>query len=44
MWNKGHPLSLSKKWNPFAKNIPWLTYASHPLFWHRGRFRELTFK
>ncbi|XP_047345671.1 tumor protein p63-regulated gene 1-like protein isoform X2 [Vespa velutina] len=36
MWNKGHPLSLSKKWNPFAKNIPWLTYASHPLFWHRG--------
>ncbi|KAK2587799.1 hypothetical protein KPH14_003903 [Odynerus spinipes] len=36
MWNKGHPLPLSKKWNPFAKNIPWLTYASHPLFWHKG--------
>lgn len=36
MWNKGHPLPLSKKWNPFARNIPWLTYASHPLFWYKG--------
>ncbi|XP_043509402.1 tumor protein p63-regulated gene 1-like protein isoform X1 [Frieseomelitta varia] len=36
MWNKGTPLSLIKKWNPFAKDIPWLTYASHPLFWYKG--------
>ncbi|XP_076236380.1 tumor protein p63-regulated gene 1-like protein isoform X2 [Calliopsis andreniformis] len=36
MWNKGNPLPLSKKWNPFAKDIPWLTYASHPLFWYKG--------
>ncbi|XP_076640244.1 tumor protein p63-regulated gene 1 protein isoform X2 [Colletes latitarsis] len=36
MWNKGNPLPLSKKWNPFVKNIPWLTYTSHPLFWHKG--------
>lgn len=37
MWNKGTPLSLIKKWNPFAKDIPWLTYASHPLFWYKGK-------
>lgn len=36
MWNKGSPLSSIKKWNPFAKDIPWLTYASHPLFWYKG--------
>ncbi|KAI4487712.1 hypothetical protein M0802_011902 [Mischocyttarus mexicanus] len=42
MWNKGHPLPLSKKWNPFAKNIPWLTYASHPLFWHKGSEMDKT--
>lgn len=42
MWNKGRPLSLSKKWNPFAKNIPWLTYASHPLFWHKGSEMDKT--
>ncbi|KOC61641.1 Tumor protein p63-regulated gene 1 protein [Habropoda laboriosa] len=36
MWNKGNPLPLTKKWNPFAKDIPWLTYASHPLFWYKG--------
>ncbi|XP_012282888.1 tumor protein p63-regulated gene 1-like protein [Orussus abietinus] len=36
MWNRGQPLPLVKKWNPFAKNIPWLTYTSHPLFWHKG--------
>ncbi|EZA61718.1 tumor protein p63-regulated gene 1-like protein isoform X1 [Ooceraea biroi] len=36
MWNRGQPLPLIKKWNPFAKDIPWLTYASHPLFWYKG--------
>ncbi|KAG7205163.1 hypothetical protein KM043_018257 [Ampulex compressa] len=36
MWNKGHPLSVSKKWNPFAKDIPFLTYTNHPLFWYKG--------
>ncbi|XP_018060272.1 PREDICTED: tumor protein p63-regulated gene 1-like protein isoform X2 [Atta colombica] len=35
MWNRGQPLPLIKKWNPFARNIPWLTYASHPLFWYK---------
>lgn len=38
MWNKGDPLPLTKKWNPFAKDIPWLTYTSHPLFWYKGKF------
>ncbi|XP_023315696.1 tumor protein p63-regulated gene 1-like protein isoform X5 [Trichogramma pretiosum] len=37
MWNKGQPLSVDKKWNPFAKNIPWLTFSSHPLYWHKGK-------
>ncbi|XP_029168544.1 tumor protein p63-regulated gene 1-like protein isoform X2 [Nylanderia fulva] len=36
LWNRGQPLSLIKKWNPFAKDIPWLTYASHPLFWYKA--------
>lgn len=36
MWNRGQPLPLIKKWNPFAKDIPWLTYASHPLFWYKA--------
>ncbi|XP_015598646.1 tumor protein p63-regulated gene 1-like protein isoform X2 [Cephus cinctus] len=40
MWNRGEPLSLDKKWNPFARNIPWLTYTSHPLFWHKGNDTE----
>lgn len=36
MWNRGEPLPTSKKWNPFTKDIPWLTYASHPLYWYKG--------
>ncbi|XP_033327488.1 tumor protein p63-regulated gene 1-like protein isoform X3 [Megalopta genalis] len=40
LWNKGDPLPLTKKWNPFAKNIPWLTYSSHPLFWYKGSEAE----
>ncbi|CAK9826694.1 Tumor protein p63-regulated gene 1 protein [Anthophora retusa] len=40
MWNKGNPLPLTKKWNPFAKDIPWLTYTSHPLFWYKGSEAE----
>ncbi|XP_051163944.1 tumor protein p63-regulated gene 1-like protein isoform X1 [Leptopilina boulardi] len=42
MWNKGQPLQLNKKWNPFAKNIPWLTYTSHPLYWHKGSETDKT--
>ncbi|KAK7865901.1 hypothetical protein R5R35_005621 [Gryllus longicercus] len=35
MWNRGEPLAFSKKWNPFNNEIPWTTFSSHPLFWHK---------
>lgn len=41
LWNRGQPLPFIKKWNPFAKDIPWLTYASHPLFWYKGRCQNI---
>lgn len=41
MWNQGEPLPLTKKWNPFTNDIPWNTYTSHPLLWHKeGDERE----
>lgn len=36
MWNKGEPLKFSTKWNPFTNSIPWATFTSHPLLWHKG--------
>ncbi|XP_046680098.1 tumor protein p63-regulated gene 1-like protein isoform X2 [Homalodisca vitripennis] len=35
MWNQGQPLTFTKKWNPFTSDIPWVTYTSHPLLWHK---------
>ncbi|XP_014370897.2 tumor protein p63-regulated gene 1-like protein isoform X6 [Papilio machaon] len=35
MWNKGEPLSLKTAWNPFSQDVPFLTFASHPIFWHK---------
>uniref|UniRef100_A0A1B6CGL3 HSac2 domain-containing protein n=1 Tax=Clastoptera arizonana TaxID=38151 RepID=A0A1B6CGL3_9HEMI len=35
MWNQGEPLNFTKKWNPFSNDIPWNTYTSHPLLWHK---------
>lgn len=35
MWNRSEPLTFSKKWNPFNNEVPWTTYSSHPLFWHK---------
>ncbi|XP_034248802.1 tumor protein p63-regulated gene 1-like protein isoform X2 [Thrips palmi] len=35
MWNNGEPITFSKKWNPFNNDIPYLTFASHPLLWHK---------
>lgn len=43
MWNQGQPLGFAKKWNPFSSDIPWNTYTSHPLLWHKGRFPILHF-
>ncbi|GLG99628.1 Tumor protein p63-regulated gene 1-like protein [Gryllus bimaculatus] len=37
MWNRGEPLAFSKKWNPFNNEIPWTTFSSHPLFWHKDK-------
>ncbi|CAG7724139.1 unnamed protein product [Allacma fusca] len=36
MWNQDLPLSFTQKWNPFNKSIPWITFTSHPLLWHKG--------
>lgn len=38
MWNQGQPLPFLKKWNPFETSIPFSTYSSHPIFWHKGLF------
>ncbi|XP_063221076.1 tumor protein p63-regulated gene 1-like protein isoform X2 [Bacillus rossius redtenbacheri] len=40
LWNHRQPLGLGKKWNPFSKEIPFTTYTSHPLFWHKGAATE----
>lgn len=41
MWNNGEPITFSKKWNPFNNDIPYLTFASHPLLWHKGCYLDL---
>lgn len=35
MWNKGEPLPMKTVWNPFSQDVPFITYASHPIFWHK---------
>ncbi|XP_014294089.1 tumor protein p63-regulated gene 1-like protein isoform X2 [Halyomorpha halys] len=35
MWGEGRPVSFLKKWNPFEKDIPFTTFTSHPLMWHK---------
>ncbi|XP_049862681.1 tumor protein p63-regulated gene 1-like protein isoform X1 [Schistocerca gregaria] len=35
MWNRGEPLTFTKRWNPFNSDIPFTTYTSHPLLWHK---------
>ncbi|KAI5641724.1 inositol phosphatase domain-containing protein [Phthorimaea operculella] len=36
MWNKGEPLPLKTVWNPFSQDVPFITFASHPIYWHKG--------
>lgn len=43
MWNKGEPLSFTKRWNPFSNEVPLSTFTSHPLLWHKGAYRLLYF-
>ncbi|XP_050678693.1 tumor protein p63-regulated gene 1-like protein isoform X4 [Leptidea sinapis] len=43
MWNKGEPLSLKTVWNPFSHDVPFITFASHPIYWHKdGGVEERT--
>ncbi|XP_045491653.1 tumor protein p63-regulated gene 1-like protein isoform X2 [Colias croceus] len=35
MWNKGEPLPLKTVWNPFSQDVPFITFASHPIYWHK---------
>lgn len=35
MWNKGEPLPLKTVWNPFSQDVPFLTFASHPIYWYK---------
>ncbi|CAH1396367.1 unnamed protein product [Nezara viridula] len=35
MWGEGIPVPFLKKWNPFEKDIPFTTFTSHPLMWHK---------
>lgn len=36
MWNKGEPLPVKTAWNPFSQDVPFITFASHPIYWHKG--------
>ncbi|CAK1545088.1 unnamed protein product [Leptosia nina] len=40
MWNKGEPLPLKTVWNPFSQEVPFITFASHPIYWHRDGTAE----
>lgn len=31
-WDNVHQLPVLKRWNPWSRDIPWVTYTSHPLF------------
>ncbi|KAK4875848.1 hypothetical protein RN001_012270 [Aquatica leii] len=35
MWNKGKPLNFGNKWNPLSSDVPFITFTSHPLFFHK---------
>ncbi|XP_022257423.1 tumor protein p63-regulated gene 1-like protein [Limulus polyphemus] len=36
LWNQGQPLPLLKNWNPWSREIPWITFTSHPLVCQEG--------
>jgi len=35
MWNHGKPLNFGNKWNPLCNDVPFTTFTSHPLFFHK---------
>ncbi|XP_076365136.1 tumor protein p63-regulated gene 1-like protein isoform X4 [Tachypleus tridentatus] len=36
LWNQGQPLPILKNWNPWSREIPWITFTSHPLVCQEG--------
>uniref|UniRef100_T1JNA0 RING-type domain-containing protein n=1 Tax=Strigamia maritima TaxID=126957 RepID=T1JNA0_STRMM len=34
MWNKGQPIELSKSWNPWSRQIPFITFSAHRLHYN----------
>jgi len=36
MWNKGQPLHFSKNWNPWSREIPFVTFTAHRLFYNEA--------
>ncbi|KAL8601435.1 hypothetical protein ACOMHN_042439 [Nucella lapillus] len=42
-WNQGTQLSFGQKWNPWCRDIPWLTLAHHPLVYHPQENETTTF-
>ncbi|XP_077998396.1 tumor protein p63-regulated gene 1-like protein isoform X2 [Glandiceps talaboti] len=39
-WNKGMEPSVAARWNPWSKQIPWITLTSHPLQFKEDRDTE----
>ncbi|GIX86577.1 tumor protein p63-regulated gene 1 protein [Caerostris extrusa] len=31
-WSSSEQIPVLKRWNPWSREIPWVTYTSHPLF------------
>ncbi|GFQ65139.1 tumor protein p63-regulated gene 1-like protein, partial [Trichonephila clavata] len=31
-WSSSEQIPVLKRWNPWSRDIPWVTYTSHPLF------------
>ena len=34
LWNKGSVPTFGQRWNPWCSDIPWITFAHHPMFYH----------
>ncbi|XP_071110027.1 tumor protein p63-regulated gene 1-like protein [Haliotis cracherodii] len=33
-WNRGQDLTFGQKWNPFATDIPWVSFTHHPILYN----------
>lgn len=41
-WQMVEEPRFTQMWNPWSKDIPWLTFVSHPLHSSKGNIRHLT--